>query len=210
MSKRQPQTFYTSDLHLGHERVAAIRGFSDPWAHDAAITSAWLETVEPHDTVYVLGDLAVGGWRRALDIVRELPGTKHLVAGNHDGVHPMHRRTYASRMPEYLRAFATVSPFLRRRIGGHNVLLSHFPYAEYGEGPHRGGAEKSRHDQFRLPDFGLPILHGHTHQPERSHVEESSDGVSLSRGVHVGVDAWGLAPAPQDAIIAILDEWAAA
>ncbi|AWY04905.1 metallophosphoesterase [Microbacterium phage Floof] len=209
MTRRQPQTFYTSDLHLGHEKVAAIRGFESTTDHDMALTERWMATVHPGDTVYVLGDLTGGSaWRRALEIIGDMPGRKHLIAGNHDGVHPMHRRTYASHMPDYLRVFDTVAPFLRRRIGGHEVLLSHFPYAEYGEGPHRGGAAASRHNQFRLPNQGRPIIHGHTHQKERSWVLLTDQPeVPHACGLHVGVDAWDLTPAPQEALISILDGW---
>lgn len=205
MSRRQPRTFYTSDLHLGHEKVSAIRGFPNPFDHDLAIVEAWKETVGPEDTVYVLGDLAVGGWRRALDIVQELPGTKHLVAGNHDGVHPMNRSTYHSRMRDYRSAFASISPFLRRRIGGHEVLLSHFPYAEIGEGPYRGGAEASRHNQFRLPFMGLPIIHGHLHSPDKSIIAGTPGHPMLA--LHVGVDAWDLKPVPQETLVEMLDVW---
>lgn len=216
---RPRRTFYTSDLHLGHDKVAALRGFESTAGHDLAILRGWEAAVQPGDTVYVLGDLtgtsSTGRVEFALDVLHNLPGRKHLVAGNHDPIHPMHRRTFAKWLPAYLEVFETVSPFLRRRIGGHEVALSHFPYAEYGEGPHRGGAEASRHNQWRLPDLGLPLLHGHTHQPEREHVEhwdvelgEWSPG--RSRGIHVGVDAWGLAPVDQDTVIGILDEWATA
>lgn len=206
--KRQPRTFYTSDLHLGHESVAVRhRGFESVASHDARIFERWGAVVQPGDTVYVLGDV-IGRHDHAayaLDVLAALPGTKHLVTGNHDPVHPMHRRTFAKALPAFLEVFETVSPFLRRKIGGYEVLLSHFPYAGYGEGPYRGGAEASRYDQYRLPDMGVPIIHGHTHQPERYHV--SSKPYRLSLGVHVGVDAWGLAPAPQEDVIAILDKW---
>ncbi|WP_424936696.1 MULTISPECIES: hypothetical protein [Bacteria] len=52
--KRQPRTFYTSDLHLGHDKVAEIRGFESAAGHDLAILRAWEATVQPADTVYVL------------------------------------------------------------------------------------------------------------------------------------------------------------
>lgn len=206
MTRRQPQTFYTSDLHLFHDRVAAIRGFEHRGQHDLALVERWKATVQPQDAVYVLGDVTGSSSTRAVEyalavVGQHLPGRKHLIAGNHDPVHPMHRRSFARWMPAYLEVFDTVAPFLRRKIGGHEVLLSHFPYAAYGEGPHRGGAEASRHDQYRLPDMGIPIIHGHTHQPERSWREE--DG---SYGVHVGLDAWDLAPAPQEAVIALLEK----
>ncbi len=214
---RTPRTFYTSDLHLDHEKVATLRGFESTAAHDAELVSRWCAVVHPEDTVYVLGDVT-GTQRKdtleyALGVLRSLPGKKHLNAGNHDPVHPMHRRSFARWFPRYAEVFETVSPFLRRRIGGHEVVLSHFPYAEYGEGPHRGGAEASRYNQWRLPDLGLPILHGHTHQPEKVHRQARpapAGEVAFSSGIHVGVDAWGLAPVPQEAIIAILDDWAKA
>ena len=38
-------------------------------------------------------------------------------------------------------------------------MVSHFPYS----GDH---SEESRYDQWRLPDFGVPIIHGHTHSSE--------------------------------------------
>lgn len=213
MSRRQPQTFYTSDLHLGHEKVARLRGFEHVHGHDAHLCGRWLNVVHPQDTVYVLGDVtgtsATARVEAALDLLTHLPGKKHLITGNHDPVHPMHRRSYDRWMNAYLEVFQSVTPFLRRRIGGHEVALSHFPYASYGEGPHRGGAGESRHNQWRLPDLGLPLIHGHTHQPERAHEEEVwSTPSRVSRGVHVGVDAWDLAPAPQDAVISILDGWA--
>ncbi|MDR6868697.1 calcineurin-like phosphoesterase family protein [Microbacterium resistens] len=223
---RPPQTFYTSDLHLGHDKVAAIRGFEYPGDHDEALALNWVANVQPEDTVYVLGDVtgtsATAKVEAALGVLTRLPGKKHLIAGNHDPVHPMHRSTFAKWFPRYAEVFETITPFLRRRIGGHEVALSHFPYASYGEGPHRGGTKASRHNQWRLPDLGLPIIHGHTHQPEREHMEGGDnhrlefDGtrsyyvVRPSRGIHVGVDAWDFAPAPQEALIAILDGWAKA
>ncbi|MDG8309764.1 hypothetical protein OK885_10715, partial [Streptococcus pneumoniae] len=77
-------------------------------------------------------DVAVSGWPYALGVLADLPGRKHLVAGNHDPVHPMHRRTFTRSMDRFLEVFETVSPFVRRRVAGHEVFLSHFPYLEWG------------------------------------------------------------------------------
>lgn len=185
---RPPRVFYTSDLHIGHGRAADLRGFTSTRDHDAAIREAWCSTVTDRDTVYVLGDVAVSSFPHALEVIYGLPGRKHLVAGNHDPVHPMHRRTFAGKLPAFLDVFESVTPFLRRKLDGHELLLSHFPYESWGDGP---GREGSRYNQYRLPDHGLPLLHGHTHGTERGH------GHSL----HVGVDAWGLAPVPQEVVI---------
>ncbi|MEO2133401.1 metallophosphoesterase [Microbacterium sp.] len=190
------RVFYTSDLHLGHENVATRhRGFESSGDHDNTFVDMWLDTVEAGDTVYVLGDVVgrTRDARYALALLGGLPGTKHLVAGNHDPVHPMHRSTFAKDMPAWLEVFATVAPFLRRKLVGRELLLSHFPYASWGEGPARGGAEAARYPQYRLPDLGTPLLHGHTHGAERTH------GHSL----HVGLDAWGGKLVPQETVI----EW---
>lgn len=190
------EVHYTSDLHFGHELVAGKRGFASAAEHDEVIADLWSEMVRPQDVVIVLGDISAGAHSGALSILGKLPGRKHLIAGNHDRVHPMHRRTFAASMPVFLDVFVSVSPFGRRRLEGTEVLLSHFPYAEWGEGPARGGAAASRHNQFRLPDFGVPLLHGHTHGTEQGHGHE----------LHVGVDAWGFRPVPQEQVIVWLRE----
>jgi calcineurin-like phosphoesterase family protein len=190
-----PTTHYTSDLHLGHGAVADKRGFTSTREHDELIRLSWIASVQPDDTVYVLGDVAVSGFDYALGVLADLPGRKHLIAGNHDPVHPMHRRTFAAKMPRWEEVFETVSPFVRRRVAGHEVLLSHFPYASWGDGAREG----SRFNQYRLVDAGVPLMHGHTHGIERAH------GHSL----HIGLDAWGMAPVRQDSVIYWLDELSA-
>jgi calcineurin-like phosphoesterase family protein len=180
--------WYTSDLHIGHKLVAGIRGFDDPDMHDADIALWWDATVRPDDQVYVLGDISINGKQPALDWISDRPGTKHLIAGNHDPVHPMHR-TAQKLLPLWLEVFETVQPFARRRLNGVEFLLSHFPYASFGDGDHREG---SRFDQYRLAELGMPLLHGHTHGPERAH-----DSM-----LHVGWDAWHML-VPQKEII----EW---
>lgn len=185
--------WYTADLHIGHRLVSEIRGFESPIDHDTALIDSWSSTVQPRDTVYVLGDVAVSGYGYALSVMESLPGKKHLVAGNHDPVHPMHRQSFAPKFHEWASVFATISPFGRRRLAGREVLMSHFPYAEWGDGPQRPG---SRYDQYRLPDVGTPLLHGHTHGDEREH------GHSL----HVGMDAWEMKLVDQEQVIAWLHE----
>ncbi len=74
----------------------------------------------------------------------------------------------------YRQAFEWIAPYGRRRINGHNVLLSHYPY----QSDH---TEAAREMQWRLPDMGEFLLHGHTH----------SDQIWTSeREIHVGYDAW--------------------
>lgn len=169
--------WFTSDLHFGHRFVAGLRGFEDPADHDERLMAEWQERVSKDDQVWVLGDLAVSSPVRALDLIQSLPGRKHLIAGNHDGCHPMHRDSHKWQ-PKYLTAFESVQAFARRRIDGEEILLSHFPYAK--------DRNEARYMQYRLRNEGAWLLHGHTHGSERLE----------GREIHVGVDAWDFAPVP--------------
>lgn len=123
--------FYWSDLHLGHNKVAELRGFSTTEDHDAAIIDAWNTTVTPRDTVWVLGDLTAGGsrdTRNALQTIGKLPGTKRLITGNHDRLHP-NNRPRASDYIEWLETFTTIDSAARIKLHGTSVLLNHFPYS---------------------------------------------------------------------------------
>jgi calcineurin-like phosphoesterase family protein len=177
-------TWYTSDPHIHHKLVAGIRGFASVDAHDSEIIRRWNKVVRPEDTVWVLGDIGMGNEDAYLGLASCLNGTKHLISGNHDPVWPGHRDAH-KKMDLWLAVFATIQPFGRRRINGHEVLLSHFPYQ--GSGDHTAD---ERYTQYRLPDGGLWLLHGHTHQPERIR----------GREIHVGLDAWDLAPVNEGAI----------
>lgn len=185
--------WYTSDLHIGHRMVAKLRGFTLPGGdeadtveHDAWLATMWDRVVKQDDQVFVLGDISINGGQHALDWIQARPGVKHLISGNHDPVHPMHSKALKV-MPHWLNYFATITPFLRRKLASQTVLLSHFPYESWGDGPERPGA---RHLEYRLPDKGLPLLHGHTHGFEQAH----------DNMFHVGVDAWREL-VPQDEII---------
>lgn len=184
--------FYTSDLHIGHKKVSEIRGFfnehpqagefglevivPDTDAHDARLAEEWDRTVRPGDQVFVLGDISINGGQHALDWIAERPGIKHLISGNHDPVHPQFR-TAPAKYRHWLDYFETIHPFARRKLYGKSFLLSHYPYWSWGDGPDRFPA---RDEQWRLPDLGLPLLHGHTHGTEREH----------GNMFHVGWDAW--------------------
>ena len=212
------QVFFTSDLHIGHRYVAGLRyeafvgrgaleeDFSPrtvsdevvAW-HDNLLAQEWDKTVNPSgdrgDQVWVLGDISAGGSKsqmKALAWLMQRPGTKHLIIGNHDGVHPMHRDSHKWQR-RYLGAFDSVQLAARRKMAGKYVLLSHFPYQGSEFGDH---TEEERFTQWRLPDMDLHLLHGHTHTADRRHDKE----------IHVGVDAWDFAPVPRETIEEMIQE----
>lgn len=196
-----PQTWLTSDTHLGHGFVAALRGFASPEEHDMAVAHNWDRRVHDRDVVWVLGDVALGGWRDRLPWFAERPGTKHLVLGNHDRAHPMLRNAHAHQKT-YLSVFDSVQTAASLRHDGRTVLLSHFPYD--GEGNSRD-EDADRASQWRLRDEGRLLLHGHVHDDVRARV--SVRGTLMG---HVGLDAWELSPVTLPDIFAAIDERAPA
>ena len=82
-----PTVWVWSDLHLGHRESIAtfVRPFRSAEAMDDALFGRWRRTVSPDDAIVCLGDVAVHGLSgRRLERVREAPGWKVLVIGNHD------------------------------------------------------------------------------------------------------------------------------
>jgi calcineurin-like phosphoesterase family protein len=174
--------WFTSDPHWGHAFVSGIRGFSDPAEHDASLLANYQRLIRPEDQVWWLGDLAMNKPDHALAIIDSIPGTHHLVTGNHDRCSPIFRDAHKWQRA-YLDVFASVQAFARRRIVSSEVLLSHFPYADgTSDADH---TEYPRYSQYRLPDEGRWLIHGHTHNAaQKLH----------GRQVHVGVDAWNFEP----------------
>lgn len=170
--------WFTSDLHLGHDFVARTRGFDQTAEHDDAVSDAWVAKVRAKDTVWVLGDLALANPTYALSVLAPLPGIKNLVWGNHDRGWPAHRNAHTQARP-YMDVFASVQAFARRRIDGAEVMLSHFPYDGDTD-----GRPVDRHEQYRLRDLGLPLIHGHTHSTKFLTASERG-----SLQLHVGFDA---------------------
>lgn len=212
-------TWFTSDLHIGHRLVAGIRGFwrmdypdwtrepdeyaADVEAHNQAVADAF-SVVKPDDIVWVLGDLCVSNrtWPDALALIKGLPGRKRLVCGNHDQVSSIHREAWKHQRAA-LEVFETAQDFAKIRLGGRTVLLSHYPYSGIGSEGLRGedGTQfTERYTEFRLTDRGTPLLHGHTHGPERLHFSQAG-----TPQVHVGMDAWGMELVSQHEVEKLLD-----
>ncbi|GGM23701.1 serine/threonine protein phosphatase [Promicromonospora citrea] len=197
-------TYLTSDLHLGHLNIIRFcdRPFPGVGAMNARLAELWNETVTPEDTVWVLGDVALGSLDESLAWVGRLAGRKILVPGNHDrcwagdralrtGTPEDRARRRAAAHDRYLAAgFAEIrdSP-VETVVGGHPVLLSHFPY----EGDSHG---EDRHVEHRPVDRGGWVVHGHVHTSWRQR----------GRQVNVGVDAWGGRPVATETVGSLIDE----
>lgn len=192
--------FLTADLHMGHEAVAKLRGFTTAEEHDQTVWDHIRNTV-PHDSrLWVLGDLVSGFDTPVVEIdtvsrfaerLDECGIELHVITGNHDCVHPS-RSKAARHLRGYGRVVESVASIGTMKIAGHRCILSHYPY----EGDHKA---QDRDIQWRPRDMGEPIIHGHTHAT--APVSWSSTGTLQ---ICVSLDAWDLHPVPKDALAYII------
>ena len=178
-------TWLTSDWHIGHTNMAIRRGYETLEEHDSALYDLHCHKVQDDDITYFLGDLAMTQSKNRLsDIlqnIKDLPGRKRLITGNHDAAFAGNRIAHKY-YSMYGEAFESVAPFGRIKYNQTQYLQSHFPYT--GD-----SGNANRFDQFRLRDLGMHLIHGHTHSQDK--LTLSSFG---TRQLHCGVDAWNFEP----------------
>lgn len=196
-------TYFTSDLHLGHPNIIRFcdRPFDGVPHMNARLAQLWNDTVTDDDTVWVLGDVALGTLDESLAWIGRLAGRKILVPGNHDRCwvgEPRIRKAsgearearLAAARDRYLVAgFAEILDVPGRfEIAGGTAAVSHFPF----EGDSHGA---DRYQEYRPADDGGWVLHGHVHTTWRQR----------GRQLNVGVDVWGGRPVPVDTLAAMID-----
>lgn len=139
-------TWFTSDLHLGHKNIGKFRTcipqeFLDAANGDGTLANElwirhwWEKLVNKRDTVHCLGDNAFT--EDGVDVICSLPGKKIAYGGNHDDLP----------LTSYMRAFDNIRGCVKLRKG--RGWLSHFP---------------THPDELR----GHFSNHGHTHFHEIS------------------------------------------
>lgn len=122
--------YFTADLHIGHDKdfIWEERGFSSVEEHDREILKRWNEVVKPEDTVYILGDLALGQDENEWDnIFYDLNGNIFFIQGNHDT-----NRRISIYQARYIMNYLGVACF--RKYGKKDFYLSHFPTLVSNEG----------------------------------------------------------------------------
>lgn len=78
--------YIISDLHFGHKNIITYcdRPFKSVKEMDATMIKNWNKVVKGDDSVYILGDFALGSKEYVANIVKQLKGKKYLILGNHD------------------------------------------------------------------------------------------------------------------------------
>jgi len=87
-------TWFWADPHLDHEAIIGYCGrpFKTMKEMNNTLIANYRQRVQPEDTVYIVGDVSlrgpenIGFYRRMFQ--KTLPGKKHLILGNHDGLKP--------------------------------------------------------------------------------------------------------------------------
>jgi calcineurin-like phosphoesterase family protein len=189
--------WFSADLHFGHTNIIEYcqRPFRDVAEMNNGLVERWNSVVAPEDTVWVLGDVAMGKIDDSLAMVRRLHGRKHLVTGNHDRCWPAHGDKATGWEERYrdegfdeihhgVRSLRVVASDGRSR----DVVMCHFPY----EGDSQ---DIDRYPGARPDDHGDWLLHGHVHDVWRQN----------ARMINVGIDGWGGVPVSADEIVDLID-----
>lgn len=194
---------FVSDTHFGHLNIIKYsnRPFKDVSHMNEVLIGNWNEVVAPNDTVYHLGDVALGDKSLWESVFSRLNGYKVLVVGNHDAVFLGNKEPYREKYLHLYEAFDEIYDNLSGfwLDDGTIVNLSHFPY----DGDSHG---KDRYSEHRIIDRGRVLIHGHTHAEYDKHgvgarVSRSKRG---SLQIHVGCDAWDYAPVSEDKVIELI------
>lgn len=111
--------WFIADTHFNHQNIISYdqRPFRDVKHMEQEIVSKWNNTVRPDDTVYHLGDFALGPLNLQQEIFNKLTGIKILIRGNHDGSQ--------SKCEKVGWKFVCEGFFIR--LNGLRVLLMHDP-----------------------------------------------------------------------------------
>jgi calcineurin-like phosphoesterase family protein len=137
------RTFFTADTHFGHANIIkySSRPFKSAEEMDDTIIHNWNALVQPGDTVYHLGDFAVGGGE-AEPYYRRLNGNIEFCWGNHDN--------RLKRIPDIER-HGTIEHVRHISVHGQKIFLSHYAHRVW-DGSHKGAWHLYGHSHGTLPD----------------------------------------------------------
>lgn len=187
------RTFFTSDLHFGHENVLMFdnRPFASVDEMDEELIRRWNNKVEKGDLVYVLGDFI---WKaannEAVNIIKRLNGQIILIKGNHDRfIKNAGAKKMLAGLKDYDDICVALSDGTVRRC-----ILSHYFMPFYNG--HRNNAIH---------------LHGHSHNTEEHYLELGIIQAIRNNGYepqiyNVGCMLWNYEPVTLDEILSSKDE----
>lgn len=188
--------WFTSDTHFGHKNIITYcnRPFDSVDEMNEVMVDRWNDTVSPDDQVFHLGDVAMGKIDQSIHHVSRLNGYKYLIPGNHDRCWAGNRKRKAKDYDLYTDVgFQLLSEHEWLAIGksseslGRMVGLNHMPY----EGDSH---DADRFTDWRPPDRGGWLIHGHVHDKWKVN----------DRQLNVGVDVWDFRPVSEAQVLEII------
>jgi len=186
--------FFTSDWHIGHEKVISYsnRPFNNVDHMSETLIKRYNSTVPKNGVCYFLGDMGFCSKEILHKVISSLNGTKVLVLGNHD------KKTQGM----YNLGFDVVMYGATLLIANKRVTLSHCPllgvYREVvdkDKGVNWHGDIKESRKIFTCSDEGQYHLHGHIHSPNSNKSEKIA-----GKQYDVGVDANKFTPVSESQI----------
>lgn len=117
--------FYIGDPHFGHKDIINFdnRPFASVEEMDQELIRRWNRRVRDGDDVYIIGDFCYKAEHKPSWYLEQLNGRKHLIIGNHD------RETLND--PDAIKMLASVDKMMPVKDGDQNIVLCHFPIAEW-------------------------------------------------------------------------------
>lgn len=177
-------TYFTSDTHFGHANIIQYskRPFKDVAHQTEEMVRIWNEVVQPGDTVYHLGDFAMGPKTEHKGFFDRLNGRKILIRGNHDQSH------------EKMLAMGWDEVYITKEevIDGLKVYMAHVPPRAHD--PYADRFYKTEFTPEPPAEYDIWLC-GHVHEK------------FLRRGkiINVGVDRWGFKPQTFQALLGAVD-----
>lgn len=175
------RVWLSADLHLGHQRVIDYcrRPFSDAPSMDGALVRQ-LRKVSADEWLILVGDLAMGNHLLSLPLLRQIPGRKVLVLGNHDITRAGTCHYVAATNEAGSPLFEAVVPFLFwAGHGGQQVMVTHYPL-QMPDPAVPSVADDS------TPALPLLNYHGHLHRdvlPHSPRVQYVNVGWDVTQGL---------------------------
>ncbi len=148
--------WFTGDTHYGHAKVIEYsnRPYKDVKEMDEMLVYNYNSVVRPNDVVYHLGDFAFCDEKRAISIVKQLMGNKHLIFGNHDK--RLRRSGAFCEQWNWTKDLADIT------INDQRIVLMHYAMLTWNKA-----------------HYGAWMLHGHSH----GSLKEDSNALRTDVGV---------------------------
>lgn len=134
----------TSDTHFNHANIIKYcnRPFSSVEEMNKTIIANWNKVVSEDDTVYHLGDFALGDKSLIPNIFRRLNGRINVIMGNHDNFSIMEKIGNEDRLIVGLFWEEVI------KVGKKTIIMNHFPFGSLPD---------------PLTNYPIIQLHGHVH-----------------------------------------------